>query len=155
MVQSMTGYGKASARIQSGTLQVEIRSLNSKTLDLYARIPQNFREKEIEIRQLISDSLERGKVDVSLTIEKTEAQLAGAINMQLAKSYFSSFLALEKETGRNSPDLLAQVLRMPDVFSVEKTEVSEEEWETTLNTVQEAIEHVVLFRQKRGAGSCA
>ena len=154
MIQSMTGYGKATATFGDKKINVEIKSLNSKALDLSTRIAPLYREKEMEIRNLISQTLERGKVDFSLWIEKEAAETAAQINIALAQSYDKQMKALAETLGYAYPqaDYMTTLLRMPDIMSKDDTqELSEEEWKTVRRVVEEAIGHLVDFRKQEGA----
>ena len=154
MIQSMTGYGKATAELPDKKINVEIKSLNSKAMDLSTRIAPAYREKEIEIRNEISKVLERGKVDFSLWIEKKEsAESATPINQALVEGYYKQILAISENLGIPVPtDWFQTLLRMPDVMSkTEIQELTEEEWEMVRATVLEAIGHLVDFRKQEGA----
>ena len=155
MIQSMTGYGKATAELPDKKINVEIKSLNSKAMDLSTRIAPAYREKEIEIRNEISKVLERGKVDFSLWIEKKEGTDSATVNKELMKNYFYQLdeICIEQGIPKPAPnEWLQLLLRMPDVMS--KTEIQEltkEEWEMVRATVLEAIGHLVDFRKQEGA----
>lgn len=154
MIQSMTGYGKATAELPDKKINVEIKSLNSKAMDLSTRIAPAYREKEIEIRNEISKVLERGKVDFSLWIEKKEsAESATPINQVLVEGYYKQIHAISENLGIPVPtDWFQTLLRMPDVMSkTEIQELTEEEWEMVRATVLEAIGHLVDFRKQEGA----
>ena len=154
MIQSMTGYGKATAELPDKKINVEIKSLNSKAMDLSTRIAPAYREKEIEIRNEISKVLERGKVDFSLWIEKKEsAESATPINQVLVEGYYKQIQAISENLGITVPtDWFQTLLRMPDVMSkTEIQELTEEEWEMVRATVLEAIGHLVDFRKQEGA----
>lgn len=149
----MTGYGKSTATFGDKKINVEIKSLNSKALDLSTRIAPLYREKEMEIRTLITQSLERGKVDFSLWIEKEADTAASQINVELAKSYDKQLKALANALGYTYPqaDYMTVLLRMPDIMSKDETpELTEEEWETVRKVVEEAIAHLVEFRKQEG-----
>ena len=155
MIQSMTGYGKATAELPDKKINVEIKSLNSKAMDLSTRIAQEYREKEIEIRNEISKVLERGKADFSLWIEKKEGADAAPINKDVLKSYYSQLDSISRELVIPCPapeDWLQLLLRMPDVMTkTEIQELTEEEWSMVHATILEAISHLVDFRKQEGA----
>ena len=154
MIQSMTGYGKATVAFGDKKINVEIKSLNSKAMDLSTRIAPLYREKEIEIRNMISKSLERGKVDFSLWIEKDVSDTAAQINIGLAQSYDKQMRTLAEALGYTYPptDYMSTLLRMPDIMSKDDAqELSEEEWEAVRKVVEEAIAHLVDFRKQEGA----
>jgi len=151
----MTGYGKATAELPDKKINVEIKSLNSKAMDLSTRIAPAYREKEIEIRNEISKVLERGKVDFSLWIEKKEGADAIPVNKAILENYYLQLDSICNELGIPRPepgDWLQVLLRMPDVMSkTEIQELSEEEWNTVHATVFEAVGHLVDFRKQEGA----
>ena len=155
MIQSMTGYDKATAELPDKKINVEIKSLNSKAMDLSTRIAPAYREKEIEIRNEISKVLERGKVDFSLWIEKKEGADAIPVNKAILENYYLQLDSICNELGIPRPepgDWLQVLLRMPDVMSkTEIQELSEEEWNTVHATVFEAVGHLVDFRKQEGA----
>jgi uncharacterized protein (TIGR00255 family) len=153
MIQSMTGYGKAIADMADKKINIEIKSLNSKALDLSARIAPQYRDKEMQIRNEIAKALERGKVDFSLWIEKKEtADGATPINKELVAGYYKQIKEISDTMGIPLPsDWFATLLRLPDVMTkVENAELSEEEWETVHAAVLEAINHLVDFRKQEG-----
>ncbi len=153
MIQSMTGFGKATAEWSDKKINVEIKSLNSKALDLSTRIAPIYREKEMEVRNEIARRLERGKVDFSLWIEKKDAeQLATPINQELVVAYYNRIKEISLVAGIPEPeDWFATLLRMPDVMTkVEVQELSEEEWAVARTAVQEAISQLVEFRKQEG-----
>ena len=152
MIQSMTGYGKATISFGEKNIHVEIKSLNSKAIDLSVRIAPLYREKEMEIRNLISQSLERGKVDFSLWVEKEAAETATPINAALMNNYYEQIKAITEQTEIPMPtDLFATLLRMPDVLTkVDVQELSEEEWAVVRKGIEEAIAQLVDFRKQEG-----
>ena len=154
MIQSMTGYGKATAELPEKKINVEIKSLNSKAMDLSARIAPAYREKEMEISNEISRTLERGKVDFSLWVEKKEsAESATPINQALVEGYYKQIKDIADNLSIPVPtDWFQTLLRMPDVLTKTETqELTEEEWTTVHAAVLEAIGHLVDFRKQEGA----
>ena len=153
MIQSMTGYGKAVVTFNEKKINVEIKSLNSKQLDLNTRVAPLYREKEMEIRQMISAALLRGKVDFSLWIEKDAAVDATPINAALVENYYQQIKAISAATGIPEPtDWYYTILRLPDVTTKTDVEVlSEEEWDIVKKAIEEAIAHLVSFRKQEGA----
>ena len=151
-MKSMTGFGKATAEIPGKKVTVEIRSLNSKQLDLNLRLPYLYKEKELELRAEISKQIERGKVDITIFTEATQDSLPVAINKTLAKTYYKELKALSDELGENNPNLLAMVLKMPDVMKAERevVELDEVEWKQIKATVDKAIEAFQKFRGDEG-----
>ncbi len=152
MIQSMTGYGKSVAIFNGKKIYAEIKSLNSKALDLSTRIAPLYREKEMEIRQLIAARLERGKVDFNLWCEKDETQAATPINKGLVAEYYRQLKALSEENNIPEPDSwLPILLRMPDVMSkLDVEELSEEEWAAARQAVDGAIDQLIDFRKQEG-----
>lgn len=154
MIQSMTGYGKVIATLPDKKITIEIKSLNSKSLDLSTRIAPAYREKEIEIRRIIGEKLSRGKVDFSLWIEKEElTDSAVTINQSLVESYYNQISTISKNLNIPLPnDWFTTLLRMPEVLSKQEIqEVSEEEWNTVEKSIFEAIELLTNFRIQEGA----
>ena len=154
MIQSMTGYGKATAELPDKKINVEIKSLNSKALDLSVRIAPLYREKEMELRNEITKILEHGKVDFSLWIEKKECtEGATPINQTLVESYYNQINQISKSVGIPLPtDWFQTLLRMPDVMSkTEVQELTDEEWALARQVIEEAIGHLIDFRQQEGA----
>ena len=152
MIQSMTGYGKATVSFNEKKINVEIKSLNSKAMDLSVRIAPLYREKEMEIRNLISKSLERGKVDFSLWIEKEAAEAATPINAALMNAYYEQFKQITSTTGIPMPEeLFTTLLRMPDVMTkVDVQELDDEEWKVVHQAIEEAINQLIEFRKQEG-----
>jgi uncharacterized protein (TIGR00255 family) len=149
----MTGYGKASATFGDKKINAEIKSLNSKALDLSTRIAPLYREKEMEIRNLIAKSLERGKVDFSLWVEKEAATSAAQINIPLAQAYDAEMRAMAEALGYAYPTehTLGNLLRMPDILTKDETlELTDEEWAVARQVVEEAIGHLTDFRKQEG-----
>lgn len=153
MILSMTGYGKAVVTNKEKKISVEVKSLNSKNLDLSTRIAPLYREKEMEIRQTIAKRLERGKVDFSLWIEKDAALDATPINAKLVENYYRQIKNIAAQTGIPEPtDWFSTLLRMPDVTTKTEIEVLDEaEWEAAKKAISEAIENLVDFRKQEGA----
>ena len=152
MIQSMTGYGKAVATYGSKKIFAEIRSLNSKALDLSSRIAPLYREKEMEVRSIISNALERGKVEFNLWIEKDASETATPINGALVANYYTQIKSISEQYGIPQPEeWFATLLRMPDVMSrVEVQELSDEEWAVARSVVEEAVAQLVDFRKQEG-----
>lgn len=149
----MTGYGKSVVTYKGKKINVEIKSLNSKTLDLSTRIAPLYREKEMEIRQAITAQVVRGKVDFAIWIEKDAAADAAPINAALTENYYNQIKAIARNSGIPEPqDWFATLLRMPDVLTRTETEVlDEEEWHAVRQAVDDAIGSLVSFRTQEGA----
>ena len=149
----MTGYGKAVVAYKEKKINVEVKSLNSKSLDLSARIAPLYREKEMEIRRLLAQKLERGKVDFSLWVEKESTVDATPINAALVENYYKQIKAISASTGIPEPeDWFTTLLRLPDVTAKTEVEVlDDEEWEVAQQAINEAIEKLIEFRKQEGA----
>ena len=149
----MTGYGKAVVTFRDKKINVEIKSLNSKTLDLSTRIAPLYREKEMEMRQMVSKALVRGKVDFNVWIEKEAGVDATPINAALLENYCSQIKEISAKTGIPEPsDWYATLLRMPDVLTKTEMEVlSDEEWEVVCSAIVQALNNIVEFRKQEGA----
>lgn len=149
----MTGYGKATAVYNGKKINIEIKSLNSKALDLSTRIASLYREKEMEIRSMIAATLERGKVDFSLWVEKDDNLTATPINANILENYYKQIQTISNE--RNIPlpaDWFATLLRMPDVLTrAEVEELGDEEWAVVKSGIEEALQKLVEFRKQEGA----
>ena len=152
MIQSMTGYGKASAEFQGKKINAEVKSLNSKALDLSTRLAPVYREKEMEVRALIAQALERGKVEFNLWIEQTDAQNAASVNGELVANYYKQIKDIADKYDIEEPENIWTVLmRMPDVLSkTEIQELTEEEWAVARSVVEKAIQQLVDFRKQEG-----
>lgn len=153
MIQSMTGYGKVVVSYKEKKINVEIKSLNSKALDLSTRIAPLYREKEMEIRQMISKALERGKVDFAIWIEKEEGADAAPINAALVANYYNQIREISRQTGIPEPtDWYSILLRLPDVTMRTDVEVlSDDEWEAATKAILLALSQLQEFRMQEGA----
>lgn len=153
MIQSMTGYGKATIAYGEKKINVEIKSLNSKALDLSTRIAPIYREKEMEIRQTVAAALERGKVDFCIWIEKDASDDATPINGALVENYYRQIKNIATRSGIPEPqEWFAMLLRMPDVMAKAETEVlDEEEWNAARKAISEALDKLIEFRRQEGA----
>ena len=152
----MTGYGNAVANFKEKRIHVEIKALNSKALDLNVRIAPIYREKEMEIRQMVAQRLVRGKVDVSIWIEKNVQDLASPINQQVVADYYRQIKQMSENmgidtTGIKATDWLTVIMRLPDTMTTtEVEELSEEEWMVLRDNVALALQEVVDFRKQEG-----
>lgn len=156
MIYSMTGYGKAESQIANKKLIVEIRSLNSKSMDLNVRIAPQLRSKELEIRTLISQRLERGKVDLSIYYQDAAqgdtASAFAPINRDAFIYYYKELSTLQHELGIPSQDLVATIMRMPDVTKLQdQSDITDEEWAIVLQTIEAAVAQFNAFREQEGA----
>lgn len=147
----MTGYGKALAELPGKNLAIEIKSLNSKGLDLSVKLPSAFREKEMEIRTLLSQRLERGKIELFVSVEKSADSGSFSINKTLFLHYHKELKTLLSEAGEESNESLSSViLKIPDVLQSEKAEFDEHDWETVAQGIENALSSVEEFRTAEG-----
>ncbi len=147
MIQSMTGYGKHVVQLPSKKITIELKSLNSKNLDINARIPQAYREKELELRKLISESLIRGKVDFSLYIELTGDETTAEVNVAMVKKYMEQLRAIAKG---DEVKLLEMALKMPDTLKTDKSDIDPKEYSTIKTALVEALKAINIFRTEEG-----
>ena len=153
MIQSMTGYGKADAQVEGKKIHVEIKSLNSKSLDLSARIAPLYREKEMEIRQIISQALERGKVEFNLWVEKDAVAQVASINADVVANYKNQIETISSSLGidMSKTNLWELLVRLPDTTSAQVSEeLTDEEWAVVRGAVEEAVGRLVDFRKQEG-----
>jgi uncharacterized protein (TIGR00255 family) len=146
----MTGYGKSSISFQNKKITVELRSLNSKSLDLNIRMPSIYREKELEMRSMLLEHLERGKVECNIQVEYLGPVSSTSINKELARAYYNELSSLAIDLQTDTTDILSQVLRMPDVISTPKEELIVEEGNALLEVLQNACDSLNEFRKKEG-----
>lgn len=148
MIQSMTGYGKAELTTDGNSIRVELRSLNNRYLDLNLRTPSSVRDKEAEIRNLLNEKLQRGKVDVTITIENGK-EASVSFNKKLVKKYYAELKLLSKELDSGKRDLLSLAMQMPDVMSAQKSE-TDVDWNEVKETFELAIQDLIQFRIREG-----
>jgi uncharacterized protein (TIGR00255 family) len=153
MVQSMTGFGKAVTELPNRKISVEIKSLNSKQLDLSTRIPTIYREKELEIRTILSQVINRGKVDFYLTIEHSDTTISSQINQAAIFSYYQQIKAVAEKLAIDVPEenWFSVLLRLPEAIKTEVSELDETEWETVKNTIAKALKTFKEFRIQEGS----
>ncbi len=151
-MKSMTGFGKAVSEIPGKKVTVEVRSLNSKQLDLNLRLPYLYKEKELELRAEISKQIERGKVDITIFTESTNETMPIALNKALAKAYYNELKSLSEELNEGSHNLLSLIVKMPDVMKAERevVELDDTEWQQVRATVDLAIQEFQKFRGDEG-----
>ena len=145
----MTGFGKASLQLPSKKITVEIKSLNSKGLDLNTRMSSIYREMELGLRNQISQLLERGKIDFSLYIEVTGEETSSKINVPIVKGYMNQLKAVN--AAADDTELLKMAIRMPDALKTEREEIDEKEWQEIQKVIHQALENIVQFRKDEGA----
>lgn len=149
MIQSMTGFGKHVIQLPSKKITVELKSLNSKSIDLNARMPGAYREKELEIRKIIASSLVRGKVDFGLYIETTGVETAAQINEEVVKGYIKQLDSISGNQG-DMAQLLEIAMRMPDTLKTERADIDENEYKVILEALKEALSEINKFRSEEG-----
>ncbi len=147
MIHSMTGYGKSVLQLPNKTISIEIKSLNSKSLDLNMRMPSMYRSKELDLRKLIASKLNRGKVDFSLFFESTGEETPANVNPTVVNKYIEQ---LEGLVTGNKMDLLQMAIKMPDAISTEREDIDESEWADIQNGVLNALENLRAYRMEEG-----
>lgn len=151
MIHSMTGFGKSVCELPNKKISIEIKSLNSKQLDLNIRIPNLYREKEIEVRNAIGRRMTRGKVDVSFYVEAATSDKKTKVNQQVIKDYYSQLQNISSELGLDqNTDFLKVIMPLPDTVKIELAELNEEEWKSISATIDKAIDDITSFRLSEG-----
>ena len=152
MIKSMTGFGKQDVETPKKSVTIEIRTLNSKQLDIYLKIPQAYREKELAIRKLIGHILQRGKIEISVNVNQKGSSLQPIINMTVAQHYYNELnqLATTLKQKASLSNLLPVLVKLPDVLSSQKEEIDPEEWEQVFNGIEQAAKDVDEFRKQEG-----
>lgn len=148
MIQSMTGFGKALKQLPNKKITVEIKSLNSKSLDLNTRIPSAYREKELQIRNMLANTLERGKVDFSLYIELSGEETSSQVNVPVVEEYIKQLSLI---VNGDRTELLKMAIRMPDALKTEREEIDEQEFQHIKEAIQEALTEISTYRSHEGA----
>ncbi|HQV36216.1 MAG TPA: YicC family protein [Flavobacterium sp.] len=148
MIQSMTGFGKASLQLPTKKITVEVKSLNSKGLDLNVRMPSVYREMELGLRNTIAQKLERGKVDFSIYIEVTGEETSSKINVPIVKGYINQMKAVIPNA--DETELMKMAVRMPDALKTERDEIDENEWKEIMKVVDDAMKNIASFRLDEG-----
>jgi uncharacterized protein (TIGR00255 family) len=152
MIKSMTGFGKQVLDLDNSKITIEIRTLNSKQLDVNCRISNSYKTYELDIRNLIAEQLERGKVDCSITVEKNSAESASVINMELANHYLAQIRDLSKTANLGTDnELLSIILKMPDIFITPEHVINDEELKLLKSSVLKALHSVNEYRTNEGA----
>ena len=148
MIQSMTGFGKATLQLPTKKITVELKSLNSKGLDLNTRMPSIYREMELGLRNQLSQRLERGKIDFSLYIEVTGEDTSSKINVPIIKGYIAQMKAIMPLA--DEVELMKMAIRMPDALKTEREEIDENEWKEIQKVIDQALENMAQFRKDEG-----
>ena len=150
MLLSMTGYGRANGSFGDKSIAVEIRALNSKMTDLKMRLPGDYKEKEVELRKIVTDHAERGKIDMIVEVQNADGAASVSLNEGLFRGYHRELSRLTNELGMGQTDLLQAILRIPNVVASTSGEVDEDEWQAICETVYRALNLFKAFRQQEG-----
>lgn len=148
MIQSMTGFGKATLQLPTKKITVEVKSLNSKGLDLNVRMPSLYREMELGLRNQIALKLERGKVDFSIFIESTAEQTSTKVNVPIVKGYIEQLRNVYADA--DETELMKMAIRMPDTMKIERDEIDENDWIQIQTVIEEAVQNILNFRKDEG-----
>ena len=150
MIQSMTGYGKAELNLKNANFTIEVRSLNSKQIDANVKMSSIYRDKEIGLRKLLSEKLQRGKIELSIWRESSESNAKYILNTELIKEYFSQIEGVANELNLNSKDIMSSLLKMPEVLVKGEEKANDNEWEEIAKGVDIAIANILQFRLDEG-----
>ena len=148
MIQSMTGFGKASLQLPTKKITVEVKSLNSKGLDLSVRMPSTYREMELGLRNQIALKLERGKIDFSIFIESTAEQTSTKVNVPIVKAYINQLREVNPDA--DETELMKMAIRMPDTMKTEREEIDENDWSEIQKVIEESLQNILNFRKDEG-----
>ncbi len=148
MIQSMTGFGKASLQLDNRKISVEIKSLNSKGVDLNVRMPSTYREMELGLRNYVATALERGKIDVAIYLENSTEQTATRVNAAMVRAYMEQLREILPDA--DATELMKMAVRMPDTLKTEREEIDEEEWAQIMSVVKQAVANIQDFRISEG-----
>lgn len=146
MIQSMTGYGKSVLHLPSKKVTIEIKSLNSKNLDLNTRIPSYYREKELSVRKKLASNLVRGKVDFSIYVEMTADETSTTVNTGVVREYMQQLRNVTQVGTSDDVELMKMAVRMPDALKTEREELDEEEWKQIEAHIDEALKEIIQYR---------
>jgi len=156
MIQSMTGYGKASCILGEKVVTIEIKSLNSKQLDLYFRLPNGYREQEMDMRNEIASRLKRGKIEVNLTLEYNEGKQATQINTEVVKNYYNQLKTIVQDIGiQDTEPLLQAIIRLPDALNTGKENIDPAETKKIMETLTSTLDEVEKYRNAEGIALAA
>jgi len=150
MIQSMTGYGKAELNLTNANFTIEVRSLNSKQIDANVKMSSIYRDKEIGLRKLLSEKLQRGKIELSIWREKSESNAKYILNTELIKEYFTQIEGVTNELNLNSKDIMSSLLKMPEVLVKGEEKADDNEWDEIAKGVDTAIANILQFRTDEG-----
>ncbi len=150
MLQSMTGYGRASGTYKDKTISVEIRSLNSKFMDTRFRVPATYKEKEGELKRIIANKMHRGKIDLLIETDSAKGEADFSINKNLFKAYYRELKEMSEELGIEQTDYITSIMRIPNVVGPSGNELDPEEWKVVVTTIKEALQKISDFRMDEG-----
>jgi uncharacterized protein (TIGR00255 family) len=151
MIRSMTGFGKSSCDLEKKSVSIEIKSLNSRQTDIYTRLPNLIKEKDLEIRNEIIAYLKRGKIEITVNIDSKEGDLSSNLNVTAIKKYYEQFREISTDLGFTLSDAIMQsILRLPESLNSEKEELDDAEWQEILKTLKEALNETDKFRVQEG-----
>jgi len=153
MLQSMTGFGKSESVVNNKKVSVELRSLNSKFIDLSLKMPSLYKSKDVVIRSILSEALKRGKIELTLHYDSIESEPNHFLNKSIIKDYYNSFESISTELALKNADkidFLQQIMKMPDVLKTERKELSEDEWLVIEDLIKKASEELISFRKNEG-----
>jgi len=148
MIQSMTGYGKSVLQLPTKKITIELKSLNSKSLDMNVRMPSYYKEKELPLRRLVAKSIVRGKIDVSVFVEVTGEETSTKINEAVVREYMKQLHTIAPDT--SAAKCLEMAMRLPDTARAEREDIDENEWKTIEANIKEAIANIVAYRNDEG-----
>ncbi len=147
----MTGFGKTTCEVRNKKITIEIKSLNSKQLDLFTRVPNVYKEKDLELRNAIAQKLERGKIELSIFFENLGSETSSQMNFSIIESYYKQIIEMSERLGINPPaDWFPLLLRLPESMKVETQELEEDEWNVIRKAFDEAVEMLIEFRKREG-----
>ena len=147
----MTGYGKAECKLKDKTVSIELKSLNSRQLEIHSKLPGIYREKDLELRNIIASMLKRGKVELLITIEYSDEKRASLINTDTVKSYYKQLKSINDDLDiKESEPLLQAIMRLPEVLAPVNEEVGSEEWDTVIKSFHDSVRELDRFRIQEG-----
>jgi len=150
MLLSMTGYARVSSQFMDKTITMEIKSVNSKQTEVRIKLPMNYKDKELEMRRIITERVERGKIELSVILEGNDVTSSTGLDVQMFKSYYQTLNQLCEELQASKEGLIASILRIPNIITGDNTEVPEDEWDAVLSTLNMTLEKFIEFRKAEG-----
>lgn len=150
MIKSMTGFGRSICEMEGKSITIEIKTLNSKQIDIYTRVPSAFKEKELFIRNAVSNKFNRGKIEVIISVEQSNSTDVSIINKSAVKTYFKQLDEIQKELNITEENILGTIMRLPDTMLSQKEELTDQEWAMIVSAIEKAMEKVDAFRMQEG-----